>query len=65
MAKLPTTFIYLITLDKMRPRTPEVNQKVMQQATGSLYLITDPRADIYIKQSKEQNEQLQRTRGMV
>jgi hypothetical protein len=49
----------------MRPRTPEVNQKVMQQATGSLYLITDPRADIYIKQSKEQNEQLQHTRGMV
>jgi hypothetical protein len=49
----------------MRPRTPEVNQKVMQQATGSLYLITDPRADIYIKQSQDKNEQLQRSRRMV
>lgn len=49
----------------MKPRTPEVNQKALQQATGCLYLITDPRADIYIKQSQEQNEQLQRSRRMV
>lgn len=45
----------------MKPRTPDVNQKLLKEATGALYLITDPKADIYLKK----NERLSNTRRMV
>ena len=45
----------------MKPRTPEVNQELLKQATGALYLITDPRSDIFLKK----NERLQSTRRVV
>ena len=45
----------------MKPRTPEVNQKLLKEATGALYLITDPKSDILLKK----HEQLPSTRRMV
>ncbi|UYE97308.1 hypothetical protein [Cyanophage S-TIM54] len=36
----------------MKPRTPDVNKELLRQATGSLYLITDPRSDIFLKRSE-------------
>jgi hypothetical protein len=44
-----------------KPRTPEVNQELLKKSTGSLYLITDPKADIFLKK----HEQLRDTRRMV
>lgn len=35
-----------------KPRTPDVVPKIMEKETGALYLITDPRADIYLNQNK-------------
>jgi|TARA_B100000085_G_scaffold125377_1_gene114086 hypothetical protein len=36
----------------MKPRTPDVNKELLQKATGSLYLITDPQADVYIQEAR-------------
>ncbi|UTS51908.1 hypothetical protein [Cyanophage S-TIM5] len=48
----------------MKPRTPDVNKELLKQATGALYLITDPRSDVYLE--KHKNEQrLSSTRRLV
>lgn len=37
----------------MKPRTPEVNKELLRKATGSLYLITDPNADVLLERAKK------------
>jgi hypothetical protein len=38
----------------MRPRTPDINQKIMSEQCGTTVLITDPRADQYLQRARKQ-----------
>ena len=48
----------------MKERTPEVNKELLNESTGALYLITDPRSDIYLEKYKNE-QKLSSTRRMV
>ena len=48
----------------MKPRTPDVNKELLQKTTGALYLITDPRSDIYLEKYKNE-QRLSNSRRMV
>ena len=37
----------------MKERTPDVNEKIMEQETGAVVLITDPKSDIYLKKARK------------
>jgi len=37
----------------MKPRTPEVNQKLLKETTGALYLITDPKSDVFLRKNEQ------------
>ena len=36
----------------MKQRTPDINQKLMSEQVGTVVLITDPKADIYLKRAR-------------
>ena len=47
---------YLLNAPRQRnikPRTPDVSSSIMQEQTGARYLITDPKADIYLNRNKQ------------
>lgn len=36
----------------MKNKTPDINQKIMSEQFGTVVLITDPRADMYLQRAK-------------
>lgn len=41
----------------MKERTPDINQKIMSEEVGTRVLITDPRADAYLRMARKKKSE--------